>query len=531
MNIDSYLESLPANTREKFYADENLYKQLAEYAELVFQGRSKVVSYIKLGNDILTLGASSLARDAYYLGVGIENNAILFNNIGWTLDVEGKHLDAVAAYKKSLAFDEKYDKARNNLAASLIKQAIQLCDQRTEAGAKGALACLFESLAHKPEHDWAFLIAGNAYQALNDRKKAALFYELALSVNPGYAEAHNNLAHVYLALGELDKGWSHYEWRFKTSGFPSKNVWINEKPYWNTLDDLNGKTIFLHWEQGFGDMVQFSRYCFFLRSRYPNARIILEVPEPLVPLLDELRGDESGKTVYGVCHAVDRVVNNKRPAGYLDGCDCVFPLMSLAGVFTKTIGDIPQFEQYLGHNTAVPSEKVSAVLDLIASERNSGKDLVVGLNWAGRPTHGNDRNRSVRLDLLLPLLEAPRLAHACFVSFQFGDAREQIASNGLSQRIIDASQAIDNFSDAANIIKAIDVFVTVDSAFLHLAGAMNKKTFALIAEKSDFRWFDDRDDTPWYGSVRLFRQKSNGNWSDTVKDISRALQDIYTKTD
>jgi tetratricopeptide (TPR) repeat protein len=473
-------------------------------------------SFSHFGNALLDLSYGELARQAYRLGLGKESQELIWNNIGFSLYKQDRFEESCHYFKAALKIQSNFSLAVNNLANALIKHALVLFGLDGQKNLDLAEKLLLESLSYKPDHDWAYLNLGNVWRKKDGINKAILWFKLALQTNPTYGTAHNNLAHAHLTIGNYADGFAHYEQRWSSSDFPSKNARFENIPYWDGSSDLNNQSILLHWEQGFGDMIQFCRYVYLLRDRYPKANIILETMEPLVPLFQQLASPEGFEVAKGrkrKTPPVNRVVSNDR--GLTPGLNVqwVFPLMSLAKIFTVSEATIPRFDHYLYRPIAHPAWK-----EFLKSQKRKGSKLI-GIQWAGRPSHGNDKHRSVSLEVFRPLIEMGNQYGFTFVSFQDGQAKEEVKKLGLNHLVVDVSQRVRSFADTAIMIKDMDHFVSVDTANLHLAGSLGVPAIGLIGRRSDFRWLLDRSDTPWYPSVQLIRQKHMLVWDGVCDEI------------
>lgn len=526
-NIQSALELIEhpwitaarQESRQRILDDSDFCKTIAEaLSSIESQSHNGYSSFTAMGNKLLDWNFYELSRQAYTCGFEKDNKSVIWNNLGFAYMKEGKEDIAVNYFRRSLQINPKYTLAINNLAASLIKIGLKYFDLDGKENLVAAEKFLFESLAVKPNHDWALLNLGNVWMRKGHVNKSILWYELAIEANENCITAHNNLGHAYLKLGDYVRGFEHYEWRSVSCRHPIKDINI---PYWDGAENLDDKTILLHWEQGFGDMIHFSRYCFCLRKLYPKARIILETMPPLVPLLSQL-ADKSGfqRNLDAKCKTppVNQVISNDRQQQSGMNIDFVYPLISLAKIFTIDESTIPRFSAYLGR-----PKPAKGYFDFLGNVRAQGKKLI-GINWAGRPTHGNDKHRSIHLKVLRELVESPYFRDYQFLSFQLGDSRNQIAELGLQTRIIDISDRIKDFSDSAIILGELDWFISVDSAYLHLAGAMGVNAIGLIPARSDFRWLQDRTDSPWYPSIRLLRQKKELVWDGLAREIAGVIE-------
>jgi hypothetical protein len=310
-------------------------------------------------------------------------------------------------------------------------------------------------------------------------------------VRPDFVAGHMNLALALLTRGDLHEGLEEYEWRWR--GYQGARLPDLGQPLWDGTPLGDDRTLLLWAEQGLGDTIQFVRYAPLLR-RFAG-RIVLSCQ----PSLTQVMASAAGR---------DAVV----PAGgALPPFDAFVPLMSLMHRLGTRLETIPAAVPYLGADAG----RVAAL-----APRFRGAGFKVGLVWSGNPKHGNDRHRSVPLALLRPLLTVPG---ARLFSLQVGARAEDIAAEGLAGVITDLAPDLADFADTAAAISQLDLVVTVDTSVAHLAGALGRPTWLLLPWTADWRWLAGRPDSPWYPSMRLFRQPRYGAWEPAVEDIVASL--------
>lgn len=337
---------------------------------------------------------------------------------------------------------------------------------------------------------------GNALRMLTRLNEAIAAYRQAIQLAPNYAEAWYNMGMAELLAGNFSEGWAHYEWRWKT-GPPHipRNFAV---PQWRG-EPLNGRRILLYAEQGLGDTMQFVRYVPLVRGA--GGEVILEAQSRLLPLLSELADG---------CKLVAR-------GETLPDFDLACPLMSLPLAFGTSIETIPKNVPYL----SIPADLAESYSQLSCIDER----LRVGICWAGNPSHSSDRNRSMHLSYLKPILEMKQLQ--CF-SFQMGKAAEQL--DELSARI-DGDLPITNLEDppSASFVETaakfanVDLILTVDTSIAHLAGALNKPVWLLLAYDPDWRWMLKSTDSPWYPSMRIYRQPCIQDWASVIRQVKDDL--------
>jgi hypothetical protein len=321
-------------------------------------------------------------------------------------------------------------------------------------------------------------------------------YECAVAARPDFAEAHYNEGLCRLLTGDFDRGWRKHEWWREIA--PSKHAKRNfAQPRWTGAQEIAGKTILLHAEQGFGDTIQFCRYA--PRIAALGARVILEVQRPLHDLMQTLPG-------------AAQIVSRGDP---LPDFDMHCPMLGLPLVFGSGLATIPCEAPYL-RASAQAVANWSARLPAKTRPR-------IGLAWSGRPEHNNDQNRSIDLASFLSPLQG---IDATLVSLQ----REVRAADAIVLQdrsdVIHLGAELKDFSDTAALAADLDLVIAVDTSVAHLAGALAKPVWILLPFVPDWRWLLDRDDSPWYPTARLFRQDDSRQWGGTFGRLRTALDDF-----
>jgi cytochrome c-type biogenesis protein CcmH/NrfG len=351
------------------------------------------------------------------------------------------------------------------------------------------------ALRLRPHYLDALLGLGSVLRQAGQTEAALNYFADAVRLKPSHALAHWELGTAQLALGQFVPGWKEFEWRWKLTDFTTPAPRF-EQPQWDGTD-LGGQRILLHCEQGYGDLIQFSRYATLVANR--NGTVILGCPESLQSLMQTVPG-------------VSETVTTRRD---LPPFDTHAPLMSLPSIFGTTWETIPATIPYIHQGTSsLPGSKW--VKDL--------PGLKVGVVWAGSPAHRNDANRSLPLEFLKPLLTLPNIH---WHSLQAGNASQQIAHPGFACKLIDLGNKFDDFDHTAEAIGELDLVLSVDTAVAHLAGAMGKKVWLLLPFEAEWRWMIAREDSPWYPTMRLFRQSSPGNWKELLERVARGLKNQF----
>lgn len=310
--------------------------------------------------------------------------------------------------------------------------------------------------------------------------------ERALALSPDSADVHWNLANTLLVSGDFENGFREYEWRFRRPGRAERKLSI---PRWRG-EPLDGRTVLLTLEQGMGDAIHFVRFAAVVAAR--GARVVLECHAGLEALL---------ATAPGVAATV-------APGTPVPEAACYLPLMSLPHILETRLETVPADIPYLRVPDSAPR------FDLI------GAGLRVGVVWRGNPKHEADDARSVSLDTLAPLLDVPDVT---WFSLQVGSAAAERDAAPAWSRMTDLAPQLTDFAATAAAVAALDLVITVDTAVAHLAGALGKPVWTLLAEANDWRWLSVRSDSPWYPSMILLRQRRGRNWLPALAWMQAAL--------
>jgi Flp pilus assembly protein TadD len=321
--------------------------------------------------------------------------------------------------------------------------------------------------------------------------------ESALALDPEFAGAHFGIAEASLLRGDFRRGWDEYEWRFRLGNAP-KLLPPTDRPQWDGSQLPNGRLLLIA-DQGYGDVIQFARYIPWAGRRCPD--IAIACSSEIRPVVAQQPG---------VGATFDHWENQPDFVAYC----ALSGLPRLAGTTLQTI---PAPIPYL----RADPDKVAAWADRLSGLVPAGYRRV-GIAWAGRPTHVNDRNRSAALSIFAPLSELPRLA---LISLQKGPAQGQIGAYWRRAPLVNLGPEVADFADTMAILEALDLLVTVDTAVAHLAGAMGRPVWLALPFAPDWRWLLDRDDSPWYPTLRLFRQPAPRQWDPVVAEVARRLSE------
>jgi Tfp pilus assembly protein PilF len=352
-----------------------------------------------------------------------------------------------------------------------------------------ALAAYQRAVELRPQYVDAWINLGCVQRSLGQPEAARKNFETAVRLAPDHAEAHWELATTCLALGDFERGWPEYEWRWRQPDFTAQRLSLSQ-PRWDGRP-LDGQRILLYAEQGYGDAIQFARYASLVAAR--GGTVLLGCSAPLQGLL---------ATVPGVAEVVTQFAR-------LPPFAVQAPLMSLPGIFQTTLATVPAQVPYL---ILPPTVAPNAATDAARPR--------VGIVWAGRPTHRNDRFRSVSLAVISRLLGQ---VDCDWFSLQAGPPSAELAELVAAGKIANWGAGFNDFLDAARAVASLDLVVTVDTAVAHLAGAMGKPVWLLLPYEAEWRWLIARPDSPWYPTMRLFRQRQPGDWSEVIERVIAAL--------
>jgi tetratricopeptide (TPR) repeat protein len=403
-------------------------------------------AYSNLGNALRNSGRLDEAVAAYENAIRLKPDfAEAHSNLGNVLKDLGRFEDALASYDKAIRLKPDFAEVYSNLSNAL--QDLGRLDE--------AVAACKEAIHLKPAFADAHSNLGNALKNLGQLKEAIAAHNTAIGYQPDYAQGHFNLGIALLLAGAVSNGWAEYEWRWRKKEKQS-TLRRFAKPQWQG-EEVNGRTVLLHAEQGLGDTIQFCRYAALIAAR--GARVLLQIPRSLLRLLSGL-------------HGVERLIAVGDP---IPAFDFHCPLMSLPHIFGTNLATIPAPFSYMPVDEAKRrhwQQRLSAP----AGRR-------VGLVWAGNPQHGNDRNRSLPFAALAPLWNIPGIR---WYSLQVGERRADLdaAPPGV---IEDLSPFLDDFAETAAAISQLDLVLTVDTSVAHLAGAIGHPTWVMLPFIPDWR--------------------------------------------
>jgi tetratricopeptide (TPR) repeat protein len=488
--------AMPAGDASLYYNRGNALKQLERYPEalasydraialapdlaVAHHGRGIVLA-------LLDRHQEALASFDRVIGAGVAGPQTA---AAW-LD-RAKALTRLKRFDEALAsYDEGLRRQPQRTDASVSRAAVLAELGRYEE----ALTDLTQALCQEPNSFDAHLTLGNVYSGLTRMDEAVASYAAAESLRPGNPDANFNEALARLCVGDFGEGWRKYEYRLKQKertgtqrSFP--------RPAWRGGEDLHGKTIALIAEQGMGDAIQFVRYAPLVAAL--GAKVLLGIHRPLVPLME---------TVQGVSQVIP-------DGGAFSDFDVYCPLLSLPLACGTELATIPAKIPYIR-----PDEQ--RITKWRPRLPLSGR-LRVGICWAGNGAHLGDHRRSMPLEQFAAILSVSGID---FVSLQKDVSAAQSAilrDHGVTQ----LGQEFSDFADTAAVMAQLDLVISVDTSIAHLAGAMAKAVAVLVAFSPDWRWMLDRTDSPWYPTMRLFRQSAIGDWSGPLQKLRDELEDL-----
>ena len=413
------------------------------------------------------------------------NNSECYSNRG-VVNFKLKNIDeAISDYKKAILIDKNNYNAYFNLG-NLYKRIARLED---------SIEYFSKAILINKNHYIAYHNRAVVKELLLKFDEAIEDFDEALKINPKYSNSFFFKAITQLKIGDYENGWKNYEHRWGSTNFPSPKREFKQ-PCWNGIDNLNDKTILLHGEQGLGDNIHFVRY--FNLIKLKAKKVLLHIDKKLVQLFKD---SNFGNNIFS---------NDQK----LPDFDVHCPLLSLPFKCSTTLKNIPFNKKYI-----FPKE------DKVIKWKKIFKNdfLNIGINWQASNISDLDKGRSTKLKYFydISLLNKVKL-----FSLQKFNGLEQIKENigRIKLNIIDSFDEEAPFVDTAAIIENLDLVITCDTSIAHLSGAIGKKTFLLLQENSEWRWLRDIDYSPWYSSIKIYRQKNQGDWSNVFDEVKKDIK-------
>jgi len=483
LNINPNQPMISFNLGNSYLNQKNLPKALEFYTITIKKAPEYLEAYMKKGELLTSLKIHSEAIDCFKNALKLApKNLQILNSIGVNLLELDEANDAFEYFTQCIKINKTIAIPYNNAGLAAYKM------NRFNESIKYFNLCINKS----PTTGYFYSNRGLSFQALKKFNLAMEDFNKCTSLDPKYPESYWNKSLLHLFQGNYKDGWELYEYRWQSFA----KEWARDYPkkLWLGNESIKNKVIFIYPEQGHGDFIQCYRYIALLKDLHPK-KIILEVTEPF----------------YKLISTQDIEIEVIGPNIQHSKFDFYSPIMSLPLAFKTKISNVPNKCPYLLtnlNNNKIWEEKFK-----------KSNHLRIGLCWAGNPLHKNNHNRSMLLDDFYELISLPFEYH----SLQKGMTHEE-------QKIIKKSDVIDHqdslkdFSDTASLIRMMDIIISVDTVIAHLAGALGKKTFLLLPDKSSFLWLNERKDSPWYPSVKIFRQSTLGDWNKPLKEIISKLK-------
>ena len=448
-------------------------------------------AYYNRGNVQREMGRCSAAMESYREAVRLRKDYHeAYNNFGNLLKDLGNLEAASDNYRLAINARPDFAEAHFNLGNIMLQ----------ERQMAAAIERFKQAIALKPTYAEAHSNTGNACKELGRYQDALQHYNRALYHKPDLAEANFNRSLIHLLHQDFQQGWEGFEWRFKLPDAGAVYPHRFKVPRWDG-SNFKGRRLLVHCEQGFGDTLQFIRYLPMVKKL--GGSVIFETRKELMGILKKVPG-------------MDSLIQRSPDGNHGEPFDYHIPLMSLPGVFQTRLETIPSHTPYI----LADDRKLVKWRRIISGQKPEFK---IGIVWAGRPGHTNDHNRSCGMDVFLPLSQIPGVQ---LFSLQKGEgvARLKEVSNGGA--IVNLGERLVDFEDTAGAIANLDLIVSVDTAVAHLAGAMGNPVWLLLPFVPDWRWLLNRTDTPWYPTMRLFRQPEAGDWHTVFRNVSESLKEL-----
>ncbi|MDR3438044.1 tetratricopeptide repeat protein [Telmatospirillum sp.] len=521
IGLDATVSSYHCNLAAVYQTAGRLDRAIGCYCKILELKPNDRDAHNNLANALLTLDRLEEAMACYRRIIDLEpNDPATHYNLGLALQKQGRLEEAARCYRRTIDIAPGHLKAHNNLGLVLqdlgrLEEAVD-CHRRAadiepnfaathnnlgivlqEQGCvPEAIGCFRKALCLKPDYAEAHNNLGAALEEIGGQNDVIACYRKALVLEPNFAEAHKNLGMALLARGNLPAGWREYEWRWKTPAMTRVRRDFMQ-PQWSG-EAADDRTLLIHGEQGFGDTLQFCRFAALAGAQ--GWRVVMEVQRPLVRLLAGFPG-------------LDRVIGR---GDALPPFDLHCPMLSLPLALGTTLVTIPSAASYL---RADDGEIATWRRRLAALPDRSPR---IGVVWAGnrRARHPHaaaiDRRRSIAPERLSPLFTLTGL--------HFFSLQKDEPSAPKRFPLIDVMDEMEDFASTAALIANLDLVISVDTAVAHLAAALGKPVWLLDRADSCWRWFRNREDSPWYPSLRLFRQPKRGDWSSVIENVRIELQ-------
>jgi tetratricopeptide (TPR) repeat protein len=454
---------------------------IACYQDAITISPNNPGAYYNLGTLLQEKGELNEAINYYRKVLQINpNHADTYNCLGSVFQKKQEYDEAINCYKKAIELKPYFIKAFINIANAFLEK-----EEFDEA-----ITYFKRAVAIDPNFAGTYYNLGLLFHRTKQFDEALVCYKKTIQLDPNFADAYYSLSLLYLLLGNFQEGWKFFEWRWKLKDSYQRNF---TRPLWDG-SDIVGQHILLHAEQGFGDTIQFIRYAPIV-AQY-GANVIVECQQELVSLFENIEG-------------VQKVIghSNKIP-----DFDVHYPLLSLPLVLNTTLENIPAKVPYLSVGSSLKDNWRNII-------QNNSSNKRVGIVWSSG-LGGLLKKKSIPLNTLLPIIQTDNIT---FYSLQKGDAAKQIKSLPEGIRLIDFTEKIHKFADTAALIENLDLVISVDTAVAHLSGALGKPVWTMLPFEPIWQWGLDREDSPWYPTMKLFRQQSRGDWTSVIFSVKDEL--------
>jgi len=529
------------------------------YTQAINTNPKNSTSYNNLGNLLKDTKNYKAALKVYADGIKVDSkNYHGYNNIGMVFEKLNDNVKAIQAYKDAVRINPKFDKAVNNIGVILYQQkkyqqaidifkiALKINPKYTELYSNigacfnklkkydEAINNLDKAIASNSKNAGAYTNLGNVYNKLHEYKKASKLHEKAIQLEPNgynaysnvgtsyknlgfttkainsykkaielkpdFENAHFDLATIYLAKGDFKNGWKEYEWRFKKEemrGHIFNNKDIFSRLMFTGKEDVSGKTILLHSEQGFGDSIQLIRFLPQFKEKF-NCKIAVKCRDELKELFKHIQ-------------EIDILTHRSEPTSEFD---YHLSIMSMPYVL-----DITSTKELIV-KTPYLSVSNKNIFD-IKKEKNK---INVGICWSASVTSESYEERVLELEGFLPLINNDKIN---LYSLQLGPDKEDIKKLELQDKIIDITDKLTDFSKTADLVQNLDLVVSSDTSIVHLCGALDIPTWVMVPKIPDWRWQTKGEKSAWYKSVKIFRQKQNRNWKPVFQSLFAKMNKEY----
>ncbi len=475
-----------------FLAQEKFDEAISCYRDALKLDPSFVRAYCRLSVALTRKGLLDEALQSLSIALKLKPDYTdALYQAGCILNQKNKPAEAINCFEKLLTLEPGRAEAFFALGTALSAL------DREDA----AMASYGKALSIAPDHAYALNNIGLLLKERGEIDDAAALYRKAIETNADLEGVHWNLSHVFLLTGRFEAGWKEFEWRLKKDDWQKANLRHCKAPLWKG-ESLRGKTLFIHDEQGLGDTLQFIRYLPMVKALGGNT--LFETQKSLMGLLKDFPG-------------IDRLLPRSTKGVLPKDMDFYVPLLSLPAIFNTNLYTIPDTVPYL-HADAGKAK--------YWKEQLKGPPFKVGIVWAGAPKHCNDRNRSCSLKQFEPLA---KITGVRVIGIQKGKAAEQVDDLCANIEIVNYGPKLEDFTDTMGLIENLDLVISVDTAVAHLAGAMGKPVWTLLPFSPDWRWLLNRTDTPWYPSMRLYRQERKGAWAPVFERVLKDLRELVSE--